>query len=99
MTKSDFVFAVAERSGLTKKDAELAAGAVFDVLTQIMAQGDRLQFPGFGTFKPRVRPPFCRTAPLVWPGARNRGDFGARVRAEPATEREGERKPCGWINI
>ena len=63
MTKSDFVFAVAERSGLTKKDAELAAGAVFDVLTQIMAQGDRLQFPGFGTFKTRVRPPFVGRHP------------------------------------
>lgn len=63
MTKSDFVFAVAERSGLTKKDAELAVGAVFDVLTQIMAQGDRLQFPGFGTFKTRVRPPFVGRHP------------------------------------
>ena len=63
MTKSEFVFQVAEKTGLTKKDAELAAGAMFEVLGQLMAEGDKLQYPGFGTFKTRVRPPFVGRHP------------------------------------
>lgn len=63
MTKSEFIFQVAEKTGLTKKDAELAAGAMFEVLEQLLADGDKLQYPGFGTFKTRVRPPFTGRHP------------------------------------
>lgn len=65
MTKSEFVFQVAEKTGMTKKDAELAAGAVFETLAQVLAAGDKLQFPGFGTFKTRVRPPFTGRHPVT----------------------------------
>lgn len=63
MTKGDFVFHVAEKAGLTRKDAELATSAVFEVLTQLMASGDKIQMPGFGTFKTRVRSPFVGRHP------------------------------------
>lgn len=56
MKKREFIGLVAEKSGLTKKDAEKAVDAVFETLEDLLADGDRLQLTGFGTFKTRVRP-------------------------------------------
>lgn len=56
MKKNQFIALVAEKSGMTKKDAERAADAVFEAIEDVLAAGDRLQLTGFGTFKTRVRP-------------------------------------------
>lgn len=55
MTKSEFVYLVAARTGLTKRDAENATDAVFDAIAEQMQAGERVQFPGFGVFRTRRR--------------------------------------------
>lgn len=55
MTKVELVNAVAERTGLSKKDAGAAVDAVFDQITQALSRGDKVQIVGFGTFEVRER--------------------------------------------
>lgn len=54
MNKTELVEAVAEKSGLTKKDAEKAISAVVDTIVDTLAKGDKVQLVGFGTFETRV---------------------------------------------
>lgn len=63
MTKSDFIYLVAEKTGMTRKDAERATEAVLEAITEVMTDGDKIQFPGFGTFKTRMRPAFTGRNP------------------------------------
>ncbi len=46
---------VAERAELKKKDAEAAVNAVFDIITEALKDGDKVQVIGFGTFETRER--------------------------------------------
>ena len=55
MNKSELIAEVAEKTGLTKKDAEAAVKAVTDTITDGMIQGDKVQLVGFGTFEVRER--------------------------------------------
>ncbi|MDR1378819.1 MAG: HU family DNA-binding protein [Synergistaceae bacterium] len=55
MTKTDLIDKVAESAGITKKDAGAAVGAVFDVITNALALGDKVQLIGFGSFEVRLR--------------------------------------------
>lgn len=55
MNKSELIAEVAEKTGLTKKDAEAAVKAVVDTITDAMIQGDKVQLVGFGTFEVRER--------------------------------------------
>ncbi len=55
MTKQDFIAAVAEKTGFTKKDTETTLNAVFETISETLASGDKLQFVGFGTFEVRER--------------------------------------------
>lgn len=55
MTKQDFIAAVAEKTGFTKKDTETTLHAVFETISETLAAGDKLQFVGFGTFEVRER--------------------------------------------
>ncbi|MGI6129430.1 MAG: HU family DNA-binding protein [bacterium] len=55
MNKTDLISAVAEKTGLTKKDSEKAVGALFEVVTEALASGDKVQVVGFGTFEVRDR--------------------------------------------
>ncbi len=54
MTKSDLVNAVAE-IGLTKKKAAEAVEAVLDGIKDALADGDRVQLIGFGSFSVKKR--------------------------------------------
>ena len=54
-TKADLIDKVAEKSGLTKKDAGQAVDALFDAVAEALAAGDRVQIVGFGTFEVRER--------------------------------------------
>ena len=56
MTKADLIAAVAEKAGLTKKDADAAVNATFDAITETLSKGDKIQLVGFGTFAPKDRP-------------------------------------------
>ena len=55
MNKADLVASVAEKADLTKKDAERAIAAVFDSITTALANGEKVQLVGFGTFEVRQR--------------------------------------------
>lgn len=50
MTKQDLVDAVADKAGLTKKDAGAAVEATLDVITGALMTGDAVTFTGFGKF-------------------------------------------------
>ena len=55
MTKAELISAVAEKSGLTKKDSDKAVAAVIDVITDALVQGEKVSLVGFGTFEVKDR--------------------------------------------
>ena len=55
MKKTDLINAIAEQSGLSKKDAEKALNAALDTIIKAVAAGDKIQLTGFGTFEQRQR--------------------------------------------
>ena len=55
MNKTELVAAVAEKAGLTNKDAAKAVAAVFDAITDTLKAGDKVALVGFGTFEVRER--------------------------------------------
>ena len=50
MTKSEFVDQVADRAGLSKKDASNAVDAVLDTIEGTLSRGSEITFSGFGKF-------------------------------------------------
>ena len=50
MNKTELVAAVAEVSGLSKKDSEKAVKAVFDTISDELVKQNSVQLIGFGTF-------------------------------------------------
>ncbi|NBI68762.1 HU family DNA-binding protein [Pseudoflavonifractor sp. 60] len=55
MNKTELIAAVAERSELSKKDAEAAVTAMIDVITEALRQGEKVQLVGFGSFEVKLR--------------------------------------------
>ena len=55
MTKSDLAAAVAGKTGMTKKASAEAIDAVFGSITEALANKDKVQLVGFGTFETRER--------------------------------------------
>ena len=51
MNKTELVAAIAEKTGLTKKDAEKALKAFTDVIAAELVKGEKVQLVGFGTFE------------------------------------------------
>lgn len=50
MTKQEFVDAVADRAGLTKRDAGAAVDACLETIESALRNGDAVAFTGFGKF-------------------------------------------------
>ena len=55
MNKTELIRAVADRTGLAKKDAEKALTALLDTVAETLAQGDKVQLVGFGSFEIKER--------------------------------------------
>ena len=55
MNKTELIAEVAEKAGLTKKDAERVINAAVDTITQRLAQGDKVSLSGFGIFEVKAR--------------------------------------------
>lgn len=55
MNKTELINAVAERAGVTKKDAESVISATIDTITAALAAGDKVQLTGFGSFEVKER--------------------------------------------
>ena len=55
MNKSEMVAAIAERAGISKKDAEKALVAFIDETTSALHNGEKPQLVGFGSFEVKTR--------------------------------------------
>ena len=55
MNKSELISAVAQASGVQKKDAERVMNATIDTITAALAKGEKVQLSGFGTFEVKQR--------------------------------------------
>ena len=55
MNKAELINAAAEKAGLSKKDTETAINAAIDAISAALAQGDKVQLVGFGSFEVRAR--------------------------------------------
>lgn len=53
--KKELVDMVAEKTGVTKKDAAAVITETFDTIGSEMAKGEKVQLVGFGTFETRER--------------------------------------------
>ena len=51
MKKTELIAAVAEKTGLSKKDAEKALNAFVESVEDALKAGDKVQLVGFGTFE------------------------------------------------
>lgn len=55
MNKQELIAKVCEKTGETKKVTEATINALFDSLTEALAEGEKVQLIGFGTFETRER--------------------------------------------
>ena len=55
MNKTELIAAVAEKAGLTKKDAERVVNATVDAITESLIKGEKVQLSGFGIFETKTR--------------------------------------------
>lgn len=55
MNKSEFIQAMAEKSGLTVKDATTALNATLEVIQESLQKGESVSLVGFGTFEVKER--------------------------------------------
>ncbi|MCE5222377.1 MAG: HU family DNA-binding protein [Clostridium sp.] len=55
MNKAELITSMAEKSKLTKKDAELALKALIESVEESLEKGEKVQLVGFGTFETRER--------------------------------------------
>jgi len=55
MNKTELVAVVAQKAGLTKKDAERVVSATIDSIVETMAKGEKVQISGFGIFEVKER--------------------------------------------
>jgi DNA-binding protein HU-beta len=55
MNKSELITSMAEKSKLTKKDAEAALKGFIESVEETLEKGEKVQLVGFGTFEARER--------------------------------------------
>jgi len=56
VTKAEYVEAVSAKTGLTKKDVELTLDSFVSVVSDALANNDRVQVNGLGVFESKLRP-------------------------------------------
>ena len=55
MNKAELVAKIAEKSKLTKKDAESALNAVTSTIVEVLSEGEKVSLVGFGNFETKER--------------------------------------------
>jgi DNA-binding protein HU-beta len=55
MNKAELIMAVAGETGLSKKDVEAALNATMKTITDALAQEEKVQIVGFGSFETKHR--------------------------------------------
>ncbi|MBE7086854.1 MAG: HU family DNA-binding protein [Clostridiales bacterium] len=51
MNKSELIRVVANKAGITLKDANVVFDSVIDAITEALNNGEKIQISGFGTFE------------------------------------------------
>ena len=55
MNKAELITSVAQKTGLTRKDADKVVASVLDTITETLAAGEKVSLVGFGTFEVKER--------------------------------------------
>ena len=55
MNKPEFIAAVSDKAGLSRKDTERVINAALDTITAALVKGDKVAFSGFGIFESKLR--------------------------------------------
>ena len=55
MNKAELINAAAEKSGLSKKDTEAVVNAAIEAVTAALAEEEKIQLVGFGSFDVKKR--------------------------------------------
>ena len=55
MNKTELAAVVAQKTGLTKKDAERVLNATLETVTECLVKGEKVQLSGFGIFEVKER--------------------------------------------
>jgi len=50
MTKGEFIDTISKETGLSKAQVKKVVDAFINNITELLKKGDKLTFPGFGTF-------------------------------------------------
>ncbi len=57
MNKEDIVISLSKKTGFIRRDAETAFDSVFQIITDALSAGEKVQIVGFGTFEVKDRAP------------------------------------------
>lgn len=57
MNRVELVGALAQRTGMTKVDAAVVAGQLFQIISDALTKGDKVRIDDFGTFEVKNRAP------------------------------------------
>jgi len=63
MKKSELISAVAEKSGLSKKDVSVVIDATIETIQEALKEGKKVSFIGFGSFEVVTRAPRVAKVP------------------------------------
>ena len=55
MNKPEFIAAVSDKAGLSRKDTERVINAALDTITVALTKGEKVAFSGFGIFESKLR--------------------------------------------
>ena len=55
MNKAELIATTAEKTGMSKKDTEIIIAAALDVITEALADMEKVQLVGFGAFEVKNR--------------------------------------------
>ena len=55
MNKTELIAAVAEKTGMSKKDTEIVISATLNTITEALAEEEKVQLVGFGSFEVKKR--------------------------------------------
>lgn len=55
MNKAELIAAVAEKTGMSKKDTEAVIVAALNTITEALAEEEKVQLVGFGSFEVKTR--------------------------------------------
>ena len=55
MNKAELIAAVAEKTGMSKKDTEVVVSAALNTIIETLAEEEKVQLVGFGSFEVKKR--------------------------------------------